>query len=91
MGEKTTSTVIERGMRIEELLSLPVRVDLNTANRALCLGRTKGFQLARAGQYPVPVKKIGQAYRVNRADLLRELGCDPGDSGRAETVSSSSR
>lgn len=66
-----------RGMQIAELLALPVMVNLDTANRALGIGRTKGFALARTGQYPVPLKRIGNEYRVARADLLAYLGIDP--------------
>jgi len=57
-----------------ELLSLPVSFPLETANRALSLGRTTGYDLAKRGQYPVPVLRFGNAYRVTRADLLRVLG-----------------
>ncbi|MBN0043090.1 hypothetical protein JS756_02965 [Streptomyces actuosus] len=75
----TTSTEIaaRRGMQYEEVVALPVAFDLETANRALGIGRTKGFELAKRGEYPVPVRRDGRTYRVNRADLLRELGMDP--------------
>ena len=56
-----------------ELLALPVSVDLVTAARAFNLGRTKGHELARAGKFPVPVRRLGNSYRVARADLLRAL------------------
>lgn len=68
-------------MQLSELLALPVAVNLETANRALSLGRTKGFALAKHGQYPCPVLRIGREYRVTRADLLRTLGVDPNGSG----------
>lgn len=64
----------ERGMQLSELLELPVAFDLETANRAYGMGRTKGFGLARQGQYPCRVFKVGASYRVARADLLRDLG-----------------
>jgi len=57
-----------------ELLALPVSVDLVTAARAFGFGRTKGHELARAGEFPVPVMRLGATYRVTRADLLRALG-----------------
>lgn len=76
-----TETSIERGMQLNELLALPVAVDLDTSNRALLMGRTKGFQLAKQGEYPVPVTRVGRTYRVNRADLLRALGVDTHGSG----------
>jgi hypothetical protein len=39
-------------MQKDELLALPVSVDLTTAGRAFGLGRTRAYELARAGQFP---------------------------------------
>ncbi len=64
-------------MTVDELLALPVSVDLETAGRAWQLGRTKAHELARAGEFPCPVLRLGKAYRVTRADLLRSLGISP--------------
>lgn len=63
-----------KGMSREELLGLPVSVDLETSNRALGLGRSKGYELAKRGQYPCKVLRLGNAYRVVTADLLNLLG-----------------
>lgn len=61
-----------------ELLALPAAVPLwPTAGRAVNLGRTKTFELARAGKFPVPVLRLGNAYRVRSADLLAYLGIEP--------------
>ncbi len=68
----TSST--QKAMTLDELLALPVAVDLVTAGRAWGLGRTKAHELARAGAFPCPVQRLGNAYRVTRADLLRSLG-----------------
>lgn len=81
MTATSTETTIRRGMQLDELLALPVAFDLETANRALLMGRTKGFDLAKRGEYPVPVRRDGRTYRVNRADLLRELGIGPNSDG----------
>ncbi|MEU6896817.1 MULTISPECIES: hypothetical protein [Streptomyces] len=62
------------GMRREELLALPVAIDLDTGNRALGLGRSKGYELAKRGEYPCKVLRLGKAYRVVTADLLNLLG-----------------
>lgn len=95
MSEETTPQPRSRGMQLAELLALPVAIDLDTANRALLLGRTKGFQLAKAGDYPVPVMRVGKTYRVSRAELLRILGIEPGNSetaaGATAAVSSEHR
>ncbi|UQA91538.1 hypothetical protein [Streptomyces halobius] len=63
-----------KGMTREELLALPAAVDLDTGNRALGLGRSKGYALAKRGQYPCKVLRLGKAYRVVTADLLELLG-----------------
>ena len=63
-----------RGMSREELLELPAAVDLETGNRALGLGRSKGYELAKRGLYPCKVLRLGNAYRVVTADLLALLG-----------------
>ncbi|WFB08208.1 hypothetical protein LRS74_14960 [Streptomyces sp. LX-29] len=62
------------GMTREELLALPAAIDLDTGNRALGLGRSKGYALAKQGQYPCRVLRLGKAYRVVTADLLSLLG-----------------
>ncbi|WP_073947055.1 hypothetical protein [Streptomyces kebangsaanensis] len=63
-----------RGMSREELLALPAAVDLETGNRALGLGWSKGYELAKRGEYPCKVLRLGKAYRVVTADLLHLLG-----------------
>ncbi|MEU0061733.1 hypothetical protein ABZ085_00035 [Streptomyces albidoflavus] len=73
MREDTTAGR-SKGMSREELLALPVAVDLDTGNRALGLGRSKGYELAKRGEYPCKVLRLGNAYRVVTADLLELLG-----------------
>jgi hypothetical protein len=63
-----------RGLTGEELLALPAVIDLDTANRALWIGRSTGYGLAKQGRYPVKVLRLGNAYRVVTADLLKLLG-----------------
>ncbi|MFI6626458.1 integrase [Streptomyces sp. NPDC050528] len=64
-------------MTREELLALPVAVDLDTANRALTIGRSTGYALAKRDQYPVAVLKLGNAYRVVTSELHQLLGIVP--------------
>ncbi|MER5348939.1 hypothetical protein ABT093_01175 [Kitasatospora sp. NPDC002551] len=64
-----------------ELLALPVAIDLDTANRAIGLGRSKGYELARLGDYPCRVLRLGKKYRVITADLLRLLGIEDAAGG----------
>lgn len=45
-----------------------------TAARILGIGRTKAYELARRGEFPYLVIRVGDLYRVSTADLLRLLG-----------------
>lgn len=65
-----------RGMMLDELLALPVAFDLMVACRAHGIGRTSGYALAKRGEFPCRVLKIGNQYRVTRADLLKSLGIE---------------
>lgn len=56
-----------------ELLALPAVIDIETAGRALGLGRTTAHALARAGKFPVPVLRLGRLYRVPTAGVLELL------------------
>lgn len=61
-------------MTADELRKLPAAVDLPTAARALNLGRTSAYAMARQGDFPVPLLRLGAQYRARRADLLTLLG-----------------
>ncbi|MFC9973840.1 helix-turn-helix domain-containing protein [Spirillospora sp. NPDC127200] len=63
-----------RGMTAAQVGRLPVVIDLVTAARALGIGRTKAYQLARTGRFPCRVQRVGHSYRVFTADLLTVLG-----------------
>lgn len=63
-----------RGLSRAELLALPAVVDIETAARALQLGRTKAYELAKTGRFPCRVLRIGNTYRIATADLLTLLG-----------------
>lgn len=83
MSDQTTERPAARGMQLNELLALPVAIDLKTSNRALLLGRTTALDLIKRGEYPIRVMRVGGTYRIARADLLRALGIDPNDEGGA--------
>jgi excisionase family DNA binding protein len=48
-----------------------------TAARALGIGRSKAYQLAHTGQFPVRIIRVGTHYNIPTADLLRLLGVPP--------------
>lgn len=60
-----------------ELRRLPASIDLPTTFRAIGIGRTKGYELLRADQFPVPVLRMGSVYRVRTADVLELLHIEP--------------
>lgn len=67
---------------------LPPMLRLPEAARLLGIGRTSAYRLARQGQFPVPVVRIGKQYRVPAAGLLQLLGVIVPEPGRPspETV-----
>ena len=66
--------MLTRPLTLEEIAGLPAVTDLVTAGRALGLGRTKAYDLARTGQFPCPVIRAGKAWLVPTAGLLALLG-----------------
>lgn len=44
------------------------------AARPFAVAKTRAFQLAHAGEFPVPVLRVGGRYLVRTTDLRRELG-----------------
>ncbi|WP_275295100.1 DNA-binding protein [Amycolatopsis sp. La24] len=69
-------TVDAEVLTLSEVEALPAIVDLETARRALGIGRTTAYALARAGSFPCPVVRVGAAYRIPTVGLLRLLGID---------------
>jgi hypothetical protein len=70
-------------MSLAELGELPAVIDLVTAGRALGLGRTKSYELARSGHFPCRILRVGNTYRVPTPELLTLLGY-PGGARRPE-------
>ncbi|MQY06237.1 hypothetical protein ACRB68_43250 [Actinomadura sp. RB68] len=63
-------------MSQEELLALPTTTSIEIAARAIGLGRTRAYELARSGDFPCKVIRVGTSYRVVTADLRRLLGVE---------------
>ena len=72
-----------QALTLAEIADLPAVTDLLTAGRALGLGRTKAYELARSGHFPCPVIRVGRTWLVPVAGLLAILGLPvPGASGQ---------
>ncbi|MEU8803199.1 helix-turn-helix domain-containing protein [Spirillospora sp. NPDC048819] len=61
-------------MRYDELDTLPTVVSIMTAARALGLSRTYAYELAKRGDFPCRIIRIGTTYRVPSAELRKLLG-----------------
>jgi predicted DNA-binding transcriptional regulator AlpA len=59
---------------LNDLHRLPSVVDITTAGKALGLSRTRAYELAKRGEFPCRLIRIGESYRVPTAELLRLLG-----------------
>lgn len=71
-----------RHMTLAEAAELPTVLDLVTAARALGIGRTTAYSLAREGKFPCSVHQVGGSYRVPTIEVLRLLGLVATDSDR---------
>ena len=65
-----------KGLSREEILALPAAVDVPKAGECFGFGRSKAYELARSGRFPVPVLPMGSAFRVTRASILAALGIE---------------
>lgn len=67
--------MIKNPMTVDEIRALPASVPFPLACRALNIGRTLGYQLAKSGQFPVAVFPVGkEKYKVPRSAILQKLG-----------------
>ena len=58
----------------EDVRALGVRTDVPTAGKVLGMGSCAAYDLARRGEFPVPVLRVGRKYVVPVAGLLAILG-----------------
>lgn len=61
-------------LTITELQQLPAVVDLITAARALGIGRTKAYDLAKRDEFPCRILRVRGAYLVPTAEIFKLLG-----------------
>ncbi|MDV8079755.1 helix-turn-helix domain-containing protein [Rhodococcus sp. IEGM 1370] len=63
-------------MTCEELRKLPSVIGVAEAGRALGMTRQTSYNMVKAGEFPVPVHKLGGRYKVPTHPLLRFLGVE---------------
>ena len=61
---------------VEAIRSLGATTDVETAGSILSIGRTKAYALAKAGQFPVRVVRVGRRYVVPVPAILQLLGIE---------------
>lgn len=66
-------------MSLDEVLELPAAVPLVTAGLAFGIGRTKTYELAKAGEFPCRVLPLGPKFVVPKTEILAALGIEPAD------------
>ena len=79
---------MSRVLDLDHLHRPPNVVDIKTAGKALGLSRTRAYELAKRGEFPCRLIRIGESYRVPTAELLRLLGIEPGHPGTPAPVPS---
>jgi excisionase family DNA binding protein len=65
-------------MKYAEVADLPTVVDIVTAARVLGLSRSHAYELAKRGDFPCRVIRVGTRYRVPTACLLRLIEVEEG-------------
>ncbi|GAA1353757.1 DNA-binding protein [Streptomyces beijiangensis] len=64
-------------MTLQELLALPLTVSVETAARALGIGKSKAYELLRRDEFPVRTLKLGEVVKVPTGALWEVLGVAP--------------
>jgi hypothetical protein len=58
----------------EAIRQLGMTTDVATAGAILGIGRTKAYELAKSGEFPVAILRIGRRYVVPTTAILTLLG-----------------
>ncbi|MEU8056041.1 DNA-binding protein [Microbispora bryophytorum] len=74
-----------RRTRAADLGDLPAVIDVVTAGRLLGFGRTKAYQLAKNGEFPCRVLRIGRSYLVPTREVWALLGYHDDGTRRPDT------
>ena len=61
---------------IDAVRSLGATTDIQTAGAILGIGRSKSYELAKIGDFPVRVLHIGRRYLVSVPSILALLGVE---------------
>ncbi|WP_211228442.1 helix-turn-helix domain-containing protein [Glycomyces tenuis] len=73
-----SSVAMDEIWTVERVKALGVMTNVETAAQILGIGRTVAYRLAKDGEFPVQVLRIGHSYRVPVLRLLELLGAEEG-------------
>jgi hypothetical protein len=60
-----------------EIYELPASVDIPTASRAIGISPATGYELRRAGEFPITVLPVGRTFKVPLSAILAYLNLPP--------------
>ena len=69
------------GWTVDRVRRLGLTTDVETAGAVMGIGRSKAYELAKAGQFPVKVLRIGRRYLVSVPAILKMFDVDPSNPG----------
>lgn len=75
---------------LDAIHELGVATDVETAGAILGIGRTKAYQLAKAGEFPVVIIRVGRRYVVPIGAILTLLRA-PAENARGDDVGADAR
>jgi len=75
-SRETGTQPVDHAWTLEAVRGLGMTTDVATAASILGFGRTKAYELAKNGQFPVQTLRIGRRYVVPVSAILRLLGVD---------------
>jgi hypothetical protein len=75
-GQEAAAESKDSAWTIESIRGLGMTTDVETAASILGFGRTKAYELAKSGDFPVRLLRIGRRYVVPVPAILRLLGAE---------------
>ena len=76
IGREAVTESNDPAWTIESIRGLGMTTDVETAASILGFGRTKAYELAKSGDFPVRLLRIGRRYVVPVPAILRLLGAE---------------
>lgn len=70
MCDKKAASSEAEQWTVEKIQALGMTCGIETAGSVLGIGRTVAYRLAREGQWPTPIRKVGGRYLVTVKGLL---------------------